>query len=323
MRRIFASAGISLAVVLSVTAGAAAKPGPAHVQAHTGTVVRDNTALKPSVPAVPALGAAFGKAPLAAPPALTGYTVVTSAILDNPNGAQSNGTVSCPAGTVALGGGAIGGSFAVQQNINGSVPLVQGGIATGWDVWMDNTTGADSDFNVWAVCAKKPKAYAVVQHTIDNPPGTQVTDTLQCPLNARGKPGKVLGGGGVGEAAVTGQDINTSVPIGGHVHAWRVDMNNNTASDENSTVFTVCGNEKSWKVVSGAAVDNPPSTQTQVDVNCPAGLTAVGGGAFSNSFSTLVNLNTTFPASASDWRSYENNASGADTSVTPWEVCVL
>jgi hypothetical protein len=190
-------------------------------------------------------------------------------------------------------------------------------------VWVDNTTGEDSTFNVWVVCAKQPKQYALVGNFVDNPPGTQTSLTVQCPLNAKGKRMKVLGGGGVGQVAVPGQDINSSVPIGGKTRAWRVVENNSTASDGALSVFLVCGGAKSETVVSGSAVDNPAGAQTQVDVFCPAGLTAVGGGAFSSSSSTLVNLNTTFPATGTDWRSYENNASGDDATITPYEVCVL
>jgi hypothetical protein len=324
MRRVFASAGIGLCVLVAVTAAAAAKPGPGQVAARAGRVVVDNSALKPSLPAQPALGALFGKARPASPPALTGYQVVTSTIFSNPNGTQVYGSVSCPAGTVAFGGGAIGGATALGQEINGSAPVVSGGLATGWEAWLDNSTGADWDFNVWAVCAKKPKQYAVVSLGFDNVAGQQSSATVSCPLNAKGKPLKVLGGGGIGGAAVPGQDINTSIPVGGKTHpAWRVDMNNNFASDQSASVWAVCGNAKGWKVITGAAVDNPPGAQTQADVVCPVGLTPVGGGEFSGSGSTLVNLNTTYPVGSSDWRTYEDNASAADTTTTPYVVCVL
>jgi hypothetical protein len=323
MRRLFACAGIGVAVLASFSAGAAANPGPARVQAGAGRIVVDDSALKPSLPAQPALGAVLSKGPQATPPALTRYDVVQSATLDNPNGEQSFGSVMCPAGTVAFGGGAVGGSFAVQQDINGSIPIVTGAVATGWEAWMDNTTGADSTFSVWAVCAKKPKQYEIVLRTYDDPPNVQLDLQDQCPLNANGKRLKVLGGGGVGSASTPGQDLHSSYPRGGTFRVWEAVEGNNTGADASLTAFAVCGSAKNWTVVSGLAVDNPPGAQTLVDAPCPAGLTAVAGGVYSNAINLLVDLNTTFPLSAADWRSYENNASGGDYQVTPWAVCVL
>jgi hypothetical protein len=102
-------------------------------------------------------------------------------------------------------------------------------------------------------------------------------------------------------------------------------MNNTTGSDYTDTVFAICGNVKGWKVVQGAPMINPVGVQTQADAACPAGLVDVAGGVYSNSSSTLASINSTFPATfaGADWRSYENNASAADETITPWVVCVL
>jgi hypothetical protein len=323
MRRIVASAGIGLAVLAGVTAGAAAKPGPAQVRVRAGTIVRDNSALKPGLLAQPALGAVFGKQPPAVPPALNGYTVVTSGVLDSPDGRQAEGIVFCPTGTVAFDGGVLGGSLAPGQSINGSVPVVEGSVATGWQAFIDNTTGSDSTFQVYAVCAKQPKQYAIVGQIFVNAADAQNTELVPCPLGSNGKPMKVLGGGGVGGAGTPGQDINTSMPIGGQTLSWRIDINNTFGFDNLASVYAVCGAAKSWKVVSGAAVDNPAGAQTQADAACPSGLTAVSGGGYSSSRGMLVNLNTTYPATGSDWQVAENNASIADATLTPWVVCVL
>jgi hypothetical protein len=322
MPKIVACVGIGLAVVMSVTAGAAAKPGPTQVRARPGALVWDSSALKPGVPGAPAAGAVAGKTPEATPPALTGYTLVFASFT-NPNGAQTFGSVACPPGTVGFGGGVVGGSSSVRQSINGSLPSVAGGVATGWSGFMDNTSGQTATMVVWGVCAKKPKQYAIVSAGFTNPAGSQTSGTVQCPLNARGKRMKVLGGGGVGGATSPGQDLNTSIPIGGGTRSWRVDVNNSFAIDHSATVIAVCGAAKKWMVITGAGVTNPAGVQTQADANCPAGRVDIGGGVFSNSGSTLVNINSTFPFSSSLWRSFENNAMGAADTITPYAVCVV
>src|SRR5262249_18787834 len=160
----------------------------------------------------------------------------------------------------------------------------------GWAVWMDNASTAPSGFAVWAVCAKKPKQYAVVQLDFTNNAGSQTSATVQCPLNARGKRLKVLGGGGVGSATVPGQEINTSIPLGGKPRSWRLAMNNNFGIPQAATVVAVCGTAKSWKVIAGTPVASPAGAQMRADASCPTGLVAIGGGLSSTSPSTRVNL---------------------------------
>jgi hypothetical protein len=326
MRRIVAAAGIGLAVVVSFSASASAKPGPTQLGARPGVRVWDNSALKPVLAALPASGAQLGKVQLATPPALSGYTVVESDVVTNPNGEQTATNVHCPIGTVAFGGGVVGDSTSVLQNTNGSTPIVADGLAIGWIGWEDNTSGSDSQMDVWAVCAAKPNQYAVVSASFDDPAGQQASGSVACPLNARGKPLKVLGGGGVGGDSSPGEDINTSIPVGGKLQpGWRVDENNSTGFDFAVTVYAICGKAKEWKVIHGAPVINPPGVQAQTDASCPAGLVDVSGGVFSDSGSTLVNLNSTFPAilAGADWRSFENNAMPGPATITPYVVCVL
>ena len=52
---------------------------------------------------------------------------------------------------------------------------------------------------------------------------------------------------------------------------------------------------------------------------CDTGV-PVGGGALSNSSSTVVNLNSTYPIPGG-WRSYVNNAGAGQTALTPYVVC--
>jgi hypothetical protein len=261
------------------------------------------------------LSAAAGGAAQQAP---TGYVVVQSGEVANPDGQQTFGSVSCPAGTVALSGGAVGDSPSVLQRLSGSIPQVAGSVATGWDASMSNTSGSDSSFSVWAVCARKPKQYAVVSQSFDDPAGSSAEGVVECPLNARRtKRLAPLGGGAAGGAQTPGQDIIASLPLA-KTRSWMVWMHNSLASDETSQAFAVCGNLPGWTVVLGSFVQNPAGALTQADATCPAGLTALGGGLDGGAHGTF---HSTFPAAAADWRSVANNATSSDNTVTPFVVC--
>jgi len=299
----------------------AAKPGPGAVRAQAGHVVKHN-GLKPGTIRAHAAEArvVHGKSP-GVTPLVKGYVVVSSGTLSNPNSTQSFGDISCPTGKVAFGGGVIGYSSSVYQDVNSSFPETSAGVATGWAAYVDNFTGSDSTFSVWAVCAKKPPYYAVVSASFTNFAGFQNSGSVQCPLNGLGKRMKPFGGGGFGSSSGLLQNINTSIPVKSS-KSWRVDMNNAEATDQSATVYAVCGLRAGWAVLTGASVTNFAGSQNFADATCSAGKTAVGGGVFSSSGSTSVNLNSTFPVGSTVWRSFENNATASDTSITPYVVCL-
>jgi hypothetical protein len=67
---------------------------------------------------------------------------------------------------------------------------------------------------------------------------------------------------------------------------------------------------------------NLAGEQTAVRAVCPAGLTAVGGGVYSDAASVNVNVNTTYPDTSSSWKSYENNNSSIPHQIKPYVVCL-
>ena len=77
---------------------------------------------------------------------------VTSAAIANPAGAQTGGSVSCPAGQFATGGG-ISGS-ATTQSANASYPLFDPatGHDDGWNAFMNNTGATAATFHVYVIC---------------------------------------------------------------------------------------------------------------------------------------------------------------------------
>ena len=77
---------------------------------------------------------------------------VTSAAIANPAMTQTGGSVSCPAGEFATGGG-ISGSVRAQS-ANASYPLMDPatGHADGWDAFMNNTGATAATFHVYVTC---------------------------------------------------------------------------------------------------------------------------------------------------------------------------
>jgi len=78
---------------------------------------------------------------------------VTSAAIANPAGAQTGGSVSCPAGEFATGGGISGSALA--QSANASYPLLDPatGHDDGWNAFMNNTGPTAATFHVYVICA--------------------------------------------------------------------------------------------------------------------------------------------------------------------------
>jgi hypothetical protein len=264
-------------------------------------------------PAAPGAGKPAPEVQAAAKP--TGYTVV-SASFSAPNGQQTFGSVTCPATNKGvtrdpLGGGVVITSNSLSANINSSFP-----VSTAWETYVDNNSGADTSFTVYAVCATPHKHYAVVSNSVSNPSGVQNSAIAACPSGT-----KVTGGGGYNSSGDLAVNINTSIPSG---NGWRVDANNAGAGANSLTSYAVCS--ASWPaktgyhVAVGTAQTNAAGAETLASVSCSSGQSVLGGGGFSSSGSTAVNMNTTVPSGAG-WAVYENNASSSSASITAYAIC--
>jgi hypothetical protein len=78
---------------------------------------------------------------------LAGYQIVRSGVFDNPVGAQSPGTVSCPVHKLAVGGGPISGAGQDQVSINSTYP-----VGRAWDAYENNGSPADNSLAVTVAC---------------------------------------------------------------------------------------------------------------------------------------------------------------------------
>jgi hypothetical protein len=246
----------------------------------------------------------------------SGYAIV-SAAFSAPNGQQTFGSVACPTTKKGvtrdpLGGGVVISSSSLSANVNSSFPS-----STSWDAYVDNNSGSDTSFVVYAVCATPHKHYQVVVSSgVDNPAGSQNTAIAVCPSGT-----KVTGGGGLTSSFDLAVNINSSLPNG---NGWRVDANNAGTGSNTLTSYAVCSSswpaKTGYNVVTGATVTNAAGTETQATALCASGQSVLGGGGYSGSGSTAVNMNGTVPLGNS-WSVYENNASGSDTTINAYAIC--
>lgn len=247
-----------------------------------------------------------------------GYKLVNSGFITVANNAQVFGRATCPRMTTGAirrpqSGGVFFTSSSLFANVNSSYPDADG---VSWDAYVNNDSGVSSSFEVWAVCARPRTGYTRVETAgLINPNGSQNSFTQVCPT---GK--KVLGGGAYLTSAGYA-NINSSYPSG---NGWHVDANNGSGFDETFDVFAICSSypvsTTHYGVHVGSFVDNPPSTETPVTLNCPTGQSSLGGGVFSNSTSTSVNINGTQPVTGG-WVSWMNNATSNDQSILPYVIC--
>src|SRR5579862_472027 len=116
-----------------------------------------------------------------------GYTVVSSGVMSSPVGTQVRGTATCPFPLVPLGGGVFIQSLSTLASVNSSFPT-----STGWVGDVNNGSDAATTFSVSAICAQRPKAYAIVEgDTVSNPAG-EATASVQCPAHLKPFSGGVL-----------------------------------------------------------------------------------------------------------------------------------
>jgi hypothetical protein len=159
------------------------------------------------------------------------YTVQNSGSVPNSAGSQTFDQVSCPAKTVALGGGAYSTSSDTSVNINGTYPSVTGKTYY-WNINMNNASSSTNEVEVIAVCGKKPNGFKLVQSAdVDNPQGSQSGVVADC-HNA-----VAVGGGLVTDSAHTDVDLSTSEP---DFTEWVGYENNGSDADDSIVAFVEC-----------------------------------------------------------------------------------
>ncbi|WP_042176687.1 hypothetical protein [Streptomyces sp. NBRC 110035] len=182
--------------------------------------------------------------------------------------------VSCPAGKVAINGGA---EASATPSDYDSVALVSSypspWTTTLWVASARNFSGQPSTVTAWAICARKPSGYEVVQAPSSQVPVDQPV-TLSCPA------GKVAFSGGA-EIQSDRSSLTKSYPAAFNSAKqptqWVVAGRNAANSTVGVEASAVCADpitDVTWST--GRATSNSPAGGFLV---CPDGRQVVGGGA--------------------------------------------
>ena len=177
---------------------------------------------------------------------------------------------------------------------------------------------------VSTAAAAPPAGYVIVHSAlVSAPSGIQTHGVVVCPA------GKVVLGGGVDvQSSSVDANVNGTYPEG--TTAWGADVNNASGATISFRVWAVCGKQNAaYKVVeSPLAIDVPPHSDSHFGVSCPIGMKVLAGGAATDSGSTDVNLNSSYPthkklgtSTQFTWNVDVNNATASDWFVTPVAVC--
>ncbi len=264
----------------------------------------------------------MGSSPAAGParsssqPAIKGYTLAESEDFIIPVGGQSEGSMTCPSGTVPVGGG---GDMAPSVGLSLSTSRPDG---SDWDVVANNNLSSPQFFRVFVVCVKAPKSYSVVVHAVNNPAGAVSSSLASCPTGT-----VALGGGFSSFSSCPAVCANGSCPTAmtaGHPKGWQVLIaNDSSASNLAADAVAVCGKKpKGYVVVTGPAVILQAHSDARAIAQCPGKSVPTGGGVMmaANPPQLLEVMNSTLPVD-NQWQSFENNAEALADSMTAVTVC--
>jgi hypothetical protein len=210
-------------------------------------------------------------------------------------------------------------STSVLASVNSSWPYSR----KGWQAWVSNASGADTTFDVFAVCAQEPAGYRIVRAGFHNPSGLHSSGSVFCP--AAEVP---LGGGAFSNSVEIDVNINSTYPINSPTKSgWNTDFNNGSSEDTTFTTYALCAKKPGpvgYEIVLGRDYANPSATQDAAFAICPNGKVPAGAGVRSSSQELLVNVNSVYPGmqSSAFGGAWVNNAGPLDQVARTYVICV-
>jgi hypothetical protein len=156
------------------------------------------------------------------------YSLVTSGFVPDPPGGGATVTVTCPAGSLPLGGGSDTTSLSTAMRLTGSSPD-----ASGWRVDEDNTSGPDANAMVAGIttCGKVKGYSTQANGPLSIPAHTTLRLAAGCPIGS-----VAIGGGVLGEPSPA-IAISSSGPDG---MFWDNAVLNTSAAPATATAWAVC-----------------------------------------------------------------------------------
>jgi hypothetical protein len=246
-------------------------------------------------------GAFWVKVVVAAPTGPSIQQVSASTIIHS--GSTGSTTASCPAGTVATGGG-----FSIGSD---SLVYTQAKNGNGWTAVAKNNSGVDRTLTVYAECLTYPSASTTqVENHISVSAGGYASQTAVCPG------GSVVTGGGYTSAPDGSMWTYASWQNGNN---WQVTERNTSGVAKDFHVYAVCLSGTPLATVrQNATGDIPAHGNGFVAAACPAGKVASGGG-----FGLSDNELPYFSGfTGGSWRVYVSNSSGSVRSLLTAVTCL-
>lgn len=163
-----------------------------------------------------------------------------------------------------------------------------------------------------------PPGYTVATSTFTAFAGAQDVDETRCPGTEQ-----PVGGGAFVSSSDVLVNLNRSYPWR---RTWIVSVGNASASATPVTAYAVCmAHSASYKVVHSAPASVDPGSVNSQAVECPAHTSVTGGGAYSASAATDVNINSTVPntfaGGRTGWRVAMASSDPSSAGFTVYAVC--
>jgi len=166
---------------------------------------------------------------------LADYSVQLGTETEVPANSTVQVTVTCPSGTVDLGGGWSNDADELSYSDGTSAPFG----TNGWRAFV--TTGPEpTGAFAWSVCAAQPPKWAQVHSSyVANPANTTTTVTVACPTGTM-----VLGGGGFNSSESPLVNIGRTSSLS-NLESWSITEINDSSSSESVDAWAVCAKASS------------------------------------------------------------------------------
>jgi len=244
-----------------------------------------------------------------------GYQLV-SAAFSAPSGTQTPGSVTCPTGTVVLGGGVAIAGDQLTADVGGSYPDSE----TQWEGLVNNVASASVTFTVSAECADQSGDYSLVN---TSPASVHAHGTgsveATCPAGAY-----AVGGGGYSSGVSV--NLDGIIPLGpvSDLYAWALNANNVGNAAGTIVGVVVCGQVTRYHLATVHETGILPDAQSSQIVKCPGSSVALDGGAATFKRNVHTGLAVSAPgagAAPQEWQAVENNNSGSDELTEAYAIC--
>jgi hypothetical protein len=186
--------------------------------------------------------------------------------------------------------------------------------SAGWEARVNNTGTTTAQFAVDAICAKKPKGYKIVFQDADNPAGSQSHATATCPARK-----VVLGGGTLSTSDQAPAALTSAWPAA--PSKFKGYMYNGTTTDAELIVYAICGDKPTGYTTAKDSGSFGPASTVLQGIACPAGTSALDGGAKTVGHSPLVQVDGSIDQGAFGWAIELNNTSPSQQTETGYVIC--